>query len=276
MREIIARAGCAVVPLPSVENAITLLAHKASCDLVVLAVDVLNGDAGLYDRLLSARTPRPDVIMYGVDSGSRLVLHGLNSGAADFLAKPVADEELIRAVENLAFKDRDVSKASSDVRAIYASSHITGWIELTAASELEQFRRLQRFSDALFEARLPHNVRDDLKMAVEEVGRNAMEWGNHFDPDKRVHISYCLFDDRIVIKVEDEGEGFVPANVPDPTVNPLQTMRDRASAGKRPGGYGVFLIQKLMDDIFYSEKGNSVILVKYLPQKTDGDAGVEG
>ncbi len=103
-------------------------------------------------------------------------------------------------------------------------------------------------------------------MAVEEVGRNAVEWGNHFDPDKQVHVSYCVFDDRVIIKVEDEGEGFTPKEVPDPTTNPLQTMRDRLSAGKRPGGYGVYLIQKLVDDIVYNEKGNVVLLIKYLPE----------
>jgi serine/threonine-protein kinase RsbW len=138
---------------------------------------------------------------------------------------------------------------------------------LTASSELEQFRRLQRFSDALFATRLPNDVCEDLKMAVEEVGRNAVEWGNHFASDKQVHISYCLFDDRVVIKVEDEGDGFAPGSVPDPTADPVKTMHDRVNAGKRPGGYGVFLIQKLVDEIVYNEKGNTVLLMKYLPQK---------
>ncbi|MCC8165705.1 MAG: ATP-binding protein [Planctomycetes bacterium] len=43
-------------------------------------------------------------------------------------------------------------------------------------------------------------------------------------------------------------------------------MRDRQSAGKRAGGYGVFLIRKLVDDIVYNEKGNTVLLIKYLPE----------
>lgn len=98
-----------------------------------------------------------------------------------------------------------------------------------------------------------------------------MEWGNRFSPDKRLHVSYCLFDDRVVIKVEDEGEGFTPKSVPDPTANPVKTMQDRQNAGKRPGGYGVFLIQRLVDDIVYNEKGNAVLLIKYLPTATEND-----
>lgn len=270
MREVITRAGCVVVPLPSIDSAIALLKNQAACDLIVLSTDAMNDDPGRFDQLLLAKQPAPQVIIYGVDPETKLVLHCLNNGAADFLAKPVSDDELIQAVENILYKDAESTRSFPDPQAIQASSHISGWIELTSTSQLVQFRRLQRFSDALFATRLPHSVCEDLKMAVEEVGRNAVEWGNRFDPDKQVHISYCLFDDRVVIKVEDEGEGFKPASVPDPTADPIKTMKDRMSEGKRPGGYGVFLIQKLMDDIVYNEKGNTVLLIKYLPK----DAGV--
>lgn len=264
MREVILRADCAVVDAPSAGDLLPLLRRSgAACDLIVLAADAVD-DPALYDQIVSARTPAPDVILYGANPEAKAVLHALNNGAVDFLAKPVPEDELVRAVEHALFKDPDETDGTG--AGLRATSHVTGWVELTAGSEPELFRRIQRFSDALFATRLPNDVCEDLRMAVEEVGRNAVEWGNRFDPDKRVHINYCIFDDRVVIKVEDEGDGFVPANIPDPTANPVQTMKDRASAGKRPGGYGVFLIQKLMDEIFYSEKGNTVLLVKHLPQ----------
>lgn len=272
IRLAIAELGCAVMPLPSVDTAVTLLENKAVCDLIVLATDVLGDDPAQFDRLLAARQPPPGIIIYGMDPAAKLVLHCLNRGAIDFLSKPVSKDELIQTVED-ALEKECLPALSDPSDAIVASSHISGWIELTATSQLEQFRRLQRFSDALFASRLPEKVCEDLKMAVEEVGRNAVEWGNNFDPLKQVHVSYCMFDDRVVIKVEDEGKGFVPASVPDPTADPVKTMQDRMTAGKRPGGYGVFLIQKLVDEIVYNEKGNSVVLTKYLPQKDDALAG---
>lgn len=112
-------------------------------------------------------------------------------------------------------------------------------------------------------------------MAVEEVGRNAVEWGNHFDPGKQVQISYCFFDDRVIIKVEDEGEGFAHSALPDPTRDPVGTMKQRVDAGKRPGGYGVFLIHKLVDETIYNEKGNVVLLIKYLPEQEKGQMAEE-
>ena len=265
MRRGIAAAGYIVIALASVDPAIRLLANNAACDLVVLSTDAMDDDPGRFDRLLAARRPPPAVIVYGVDPEAKLVLHCLNRGAGDFLAKPVSDDELLQAVDNAVAKEC-VPAPSDPADSITASSHISGWIELTATSQLEQFRRLQRFSDALFNSRLPDQVCEDLKMAVEEVGRNAVEWGNRFDPDKQVHVSYCIFDDRVVIKVEDEGEGFTPQSLPDPTADPMKTMQDRMDAGKRPGGYGVYLIQRLVDDIVYNEKGNIVLLIKYLPE----------
>lgn len=264
MRDAIESAGYNVVPLFSVANAVALFNNEAVCDLVILSVDSLEDKPEKFDELMKVGPPA--VIVYGMDPAAKLVLHCLNGGASDFLAKPVGDDELINAVFNAIAPEREHSGKEPD--AIKASSHVAGWIELTASSELEQFRRLQRFSDALFASQLPREVCDDLKMAVEEVGRNAVEWGNHFNPDKQVHVSYCLFADRIVIKVQDEGDGFTPGSLPDPTADPVKTMKDRQSAGKRPGGYGVYLLHKLVDDIVYSEKGNIVLLIKNLPTKS--------
>ncbi len=274
MQAALAGTGRPVIPFDTLDAAIGLLGHGAACGLAVLSTDALDDDPGRFDEFLAARRPPPPVIVCGVDPAAKLVLHCLNRGARDFLAKPVGEDELIRAVDEIL--SGDMARISTGhTRAIVASSPISGWIELTATSELEYFRRVQRFSDALFASRLPAKVCEDLKMAVEEVGRNAVEWGNRFDPGKRIHVSYCMFDDRVVIKVEDEGEGFIPQNVPDPTADPMKTMRDRQTAGKRPGGYGVFLLQRLVDDIVYSQKGNTVLLIKYLPEEA-GDTTPEG
>jgi serine/threonine-protein kinase RsbW len=253
------------VPLSAIDAAATLLQGGAACDFVILSVEALDNDPERFDQLQAARRPPPPIVLYGFDPGNKLVVHCLNKGAADFLAKPAADDDLVQAMQALTACDT-MPADSTDSDAIQGASYVGGWIELTASSRLEQFRRLQRFSDALFSSRLPNQICEDLKMAVEEVGRNAIEWGNRFDPDKRVRVSYCMFDDRVVIKMEDEGEGFAPQNIPDPTRDPVKTMQERQEAGKRPGGYGVYLIQKLVDQTIYNEKGNIVLLIKFLPE----------
>ena len=69
-----------------------------------------------------------------------------------------------------------------------------------------------------------------------------------------------------MLQVADEGEGFMPAEVPDPSVDPLAHINDRMQNGKRLGGYGIHLIKSLMDKVLFNAKGNVVIAIKYLNQ----------
>ena len=95
----------------------------------------------------------------------------------------------------------------------------------------------------------------DIRLCVEEVVRNAITHGNHNDRGLKVLVSYWLEDDRLIIEVEDEGRGFDLGKVPDPTIG------ENIMKG---GGRGVYLVQKLMDEIKFNDKGNKVRLTKYL------------
>ena len=105
----------------------------------------------------------------------------------------------------------------------------------------------------------------DIQIAIDEMGRNAIEWGNRKDINRKIHMAYCMFDDRIVFKIEDEGEGFDTSLVPDPTKDPLGVVLKREAAGKRPGGYGLAMCRKIMDAVYYNGKGNMIIMEKRFP-----------
>lgn len=94
--------------------------------------------------------------------------------------------------------------------------------------------------------------RFNLQVGVTEALANAMLYGNRRDPRKRVRIEARITPESIVINVTDEGLGFDPAAVPDPT---LPTNLRRA------GGRGLFLIRKLMDRVEFNESGNSITMV---------------
>ncbi|MDR2390566.1 MAG: ATP-binding protein [Planctomycetota bacterium] len=250
---------CAVVPLDSVDAGIELLRRGAVCHVAVFSSVILEESGGrdAFARFLSSCRSQPRIVVFGIDPLSEAGKYYAARGVEDFLPRQIAVMRLARIIRNTTMTIRGS-------RGLETSLPADGWVEVTSPSRMEQFQRIQGFSDALFEKRLPVSVLEDLKLALEEAGRNAFEWGNKFDPGKRVHISYCLFDDRVVIKIEDEGEGFIPDDLPDPTIDPAESLRRRMQAGKRPGGYGVFLIRKLMDDIEYNEKGNVVIMTKRL------------
>jgi serine/threonine-protein kinase RsbW len=203
----------------------------------------------------------PIVVVTGVRDHDAF-LRCLQAGAADFLIKPVKIGQLLQILEEVLHRQARFEESEDGIKG---GQLTRDWIELTAPSEMEYLNRLQRFTDVLLLSHFPQDLRDDLRLAFEEIGRNAIEWGNRFDREKMVRISYCVFPDRIVLKFEDEGEGFIPQKLPDPTTDPVAHISGRKSEGKRPGGFGVYLVQKLMDDVVYSDRGNVVLMTKHLP-----------
>ena len=63
------------------------------------------------------------------------------------------------------------------------------------------------------------------------------------------------------MKIEDEGPGFDPLKLPDPTKKENLLLE---------GGRGVFLMQKLMDKVEYDDKGNKVSMIKLIKEKKGG------
>ena len=92
-----------------------------------------------------------------------------------------------------------------------------------------------------------------IKLALEEGVNNAIKHGNGFDAEKTVKLTYEISDDRAVITIADQGPGFNPQQVPDPT---------RDENLEKPTGRGVMLMHAYMDEVSYNEKGNQVRLVK--------------
>ena len=110
---------------------------------------------------------------------------------------------------------------------------------------------LDRCRDAGFdEARLRLNFR----VGVAEALANAMMYGNARDPGKQVTLEAWVRPDRIRVRITDEGTGFDPDALPDPT---LPQNRGRTH------GRGVYLIHELMDEVRFNERGNSVEMVLY-------------
>lgn len=95
----------------------------------------------------------------------------------------------------------------------------------------------------------------DIRLCAEEAVRNAIVHGNRSKKELRVRVHYWVEDGRFNMDVEDEGAGFDPGRVPDPTKN------DNIMKGS---GRGVYLIKRLMDRADFNEKGNKLSMEKIL------------
>ncbi len=120
--------------------------------------------------------------------------------------------------------------------------------DLRAAKEPEQ-----RILDELERHGYSEDARFAIKLALEEALTNAVKHGNRNDPSKRVTVRYHISPQRAVIAIRDEGCGFSPEKVPDPTAD--ENL-------ERPNGRGIMLMQAYMTKVRYNPAGNEVWLMR--------------
>jgi serine/threonine-protein kinase RsbW len=126
--------------------------------------------------------------------------------------------------------------------------------DFTIPSDLGEVRRVQGdIKDALAAAAFDEKDLFSIELALEEALVNAIKHGNQLDPDRKVRVQYQVSPERFEIRIEDEGDGFNPEEVPDPTL-PENLAR--------PCGRGLLLIRSFMNDVSYHGRGNIVTMTK--------------
>jgi len=95
-----------------------------------------------------------------------------------------------------------------------------------------------------------------IDMAVREAITNAMVHGNKEDEAKTVEVTLNCLGHELEIQVRDQGEGFDPTSIPDPT-DPANILKT--------SGRGIFLMRTFMDEVQWSmrpEGGTTVRMTK--------------
>jgi serine/threonine-protein kinase RsbW len=108
---------------------------------------------------------------------------------------------------------------------------------------------MDRSSEAGFD---PDRLRLNFRVSLTEALANAMLYGNCRDPRKKVLVQADIDAACVRVQVTDEGRGFNPASLPDPT---------SPDNRRRTGGRGIFLIRKLMDSVEFNDRGNSITMI---------------
>jgi anti-sigma regulatory factor (Ser/Thr protein kinase) len=99
---------------------------------------------------------------------------------------------------------------------------------------------------------------------------NAMEHGAGFDPEKVVNVTAVRTKQAIVYHFRDPGTGFTLGQLeekalPDTEADAIALVERPAEMGLRPGGFGIMVARPFVDEMFYNERGNEVLLIKRLP-----------
>lgn len=119
-------------------------------------------------------------------------------------------------------------------------------------SKIANLRIVEKAIDEVTnEIGISHDNYGKILVSALEAVNNAILHGNQSDPEKFVELEIVFKDNVLKIKVMDEGSGFRPGDVPDPTIaENLEVLNGR----------GVYLMSRLADKIKYSKKGNAVTM----------------
>ena len=157
-----------------------------------------------------------------------MVVRCLRQGACDYLVKPVRIEDLTAAAAN-ALQHMPLIGSALEVEY---DPH--GWFEVSGHSDASILYRYRRFLGLLEKFRVAEPAASELRLTLEELGRNAIEWGNKFDKNKKVTFGCRILPGKIIVYIEDEGAGFDPGIVPDPSLDPLAHIQNRHRQRQAP------------------------------------------
>ena len=215
------------------------------------------------ELLRKIRRVRPHIrLIILTDEGTPAdVIVSMRERAFSYFSKPISPASLAEIVRLAA------AEPSWD-DGIEVISATPEWISVIARCDKSTADRLTQFFQEVSD--LPHPEKDDVANAFREILLNAIEHGGNFDPQEFVEISYVRTSRMVSCRVKDPGQGFSleeihHAALNNPVYDPIRHALFREAQGMRPGGYGILMAKHFVDELLYAEKGNEVLLIKYLP-----------
>jgi len=248
--------------------------HQAP-DLVVtdLQMPGMNG-LELVAAIRKGYSQVPVILMTGKGS-EEIAVEALHAGAASYVPKRSLASLLIETSRRVLAATQD-DRYRSELHRRIASRAETFDIENDVNLLLSLSRHLQQllgeawgldrtdrlrcgtaFEEALLNALYHGNleVSSDLKEIDHTAFYRQVEDRRRQDPwqHRRIEVSLQLTPAQLTVSIRDEGPGFDPAKLPDPT-DPEYL--------DRPCGRGIMLMRAFMDDVRYNARGNQVTLVR--------------
>ncbi len=98
---------------------------------------------------------------------------------------------------------------------------------------------------------LSEEVYGNILLSLSEAINNAIIHGNKLAKNKKVTVSYKITDESIEVRVCDEGSGFDPDSIPDPTL-PENLEKET--------GRGIFIIRSLSDKVEFENNGSTIVM----------------
>jgi serine/threonine-protein kinase RsbW len=99
-----------------------------------------------------------------------------------------------------------------------------------------------------------------MKITLTELMANAIGHGNDEDHSRKATIGHMVTRTVASVGIMDEGPGFDPSQIPDPTL-PENLVKDH--------GRGLYIVRNYVDEMVFNEKGNRILIWKYHRDESD-------
>jgi CheY-like chemotaxis protein/anti-sigma regulatory factor (Ser/Thr protein kinase) len=277
------RTGLTALEAAGGEEALEILQREA-VDLVLtdLMMPGLNG-LELVETVRS-RSPTLPVILMTAHGSEEIAMQALQKGAASYVPKRNLARDLLETVEEvlrLTSAERGqqrlldcLTRSEAEFRLDNDPSLIPALVghvcenlrRLKCCTENERLRVTVALSEALINAIYHGNLEvcSDLREQDEKAYRRLLEERRHTKPytDRRIHVHTRESATEACYVIRDEGPGFDPTKLPDPT---------DAINLERISGRGLLLIRTFMDEVRHNDKGNEIVLIKRRRMESSAD-----
>lgn len=244
-------------------------------DLVLTDVQMPEMDGLQLVEEVRAKYPAVPVILMTAHGSEEIAVQALQKGAASYVPKRNLARDLPETIDSML----DVAQASRNQQRLLEClmateshfvlendttlippliGHLEGnLVRMRLCDENGLIRVAVALREALINAIQHGNleVGSDLREQDEKLYYRRVAQRRHEEPyqDRRVHIAAKESRHEAVYVIRDEGPGFDPASLPDPT--------DPANLDK-VSGRGLLLIRTFMDEVHHNKIGNEITLVK--------------
>ena len=248
-----------------------------SFDLVISDINMEGMDGFEVIRQVKAIAPRLPVVLMTGQASVDYAIRAMRLGASNLFMKPLAMRELVQAVFHLVDLHRDFRLAEDGLRGLVNERRHF----LFRSDELDVPSLLRHLTDRLVPMGFASSANIDvIAMAIHEALANALEHGNleldsslkgdlftaedpytklrearMADPryaERLIEVRLALDTERFELEISDEGPGFDTSRL---------TLPPPGSDLAPHFGRGLPLIQLVMDEVHFNEKGNQVRLV---------------
>lgn len=268
------RTGLTGLEAAAGEEALEVL-QRESVDLVLTDM-MMPGMNGLeLVETVRSRYPTLPVILMTAHGSEDIAMQALQKGAASYVPKQNLARDLLDTVEEvlrLTSAERGqqrlldcMTRTEADFQLDNDPALVPALIghvrenlrRLNSCAENDRLRVTVALSEALVNAIYHGNleVGSELREQDEKAYRRLLEERRHSKPyaDRRIHVHTSESADEARYVIRDEGNGFDPASLPDPT-DPTNL--------ERTSGRGLLLIRTFMDEVRHNDKGNEIVMIK--------------